>query len=210
MLRSDQMRHSQANRDFRIQKTQTQLRQALMTLLQTQHMSQISVADLTREAGITRSTFYLHYADKNEFVDQVGNELQEAFFKHVIAYTYTTEINAFPVMNLERTFAFLAESHQDYLLIDQALDGQFSTRIDHEVERLLKLFAAENDLVAVTSEPPIEMVIQYMVTSHMGFIRQWLDSGMIYSAPYMAKMLKALGEVHTPGLERLNDFFIAR
>ncbi|WP_054777231.1 hypothetical protein [Lacticaseibacillus saniviri] len=31
---------------------------------------------------------------------------------------------------------------------------------------------------------------------------------MIYSAPYMAKMLKALGEVHTPGLERLNDFLL--
>lgn len=127
----------------------------------------------------------------------------------MIAYTYTTEINAFPVMNLERTFAFLAESHQDYLLIDQALDGQFSTRIDHEVERLLKLFAAEMILWRSPVNHPLNGDSVYGDLAY-GFIRQWLDSGMIYSAPYMAKMLKALGEVHTPGLERLNDFFIAR
>jgi AcrR family transcriptional regulator len=50
--------------DPRIRRTREQLQQALAALLQTHDFEQLSVQDITAEAGVNRATFYAHYPDK--------------------------------------------------------------------------------------------------------------------------------------------------
>lgn len=63
------------NEDVRVLKTKEALMEALVTLLKTKSLDTISVRDLTREANVSRSTFYRNYLDKLDFLEQTMNTL---------------------------------------------------------------------------------------------------------------------------------------
>lgn len=58
-----------ANRSVRM--TEQRLYQALITLLQQKSLREITVRELTELAGISRGTFYFHYADIYALMDQM-------------------------------------------------------------------------------------------------------------------------------------------
>ncbi len=61
---------SKASKDF--------LRQALLRLLETQELSEITVAQLCKEAGVNRSTFYAHYENINDVLEELEDEMDNA------------------------------------------------------------------------------------------------------------------------------------
>lgn len=52
--------------DRRVQKTQQSLRNALIALILEKHYDTISVQDIIERANVGRSTFYLHFRDKED------------------------------------------------------------------------------------------------------------------------------------------------
>lgn len=52
--------------DRRVARTRNLLGDALMSLLQERNFEEISVQDVLNRAGVGRSTFYVHYRDKND------------------------------------------------------------------------------------------------------------------------------------------------
>ena len=62
-------RQRDANRSVRM--TKQRLYQALITLLQQKSLREITVRELTELAGISRGTFYFHYADIYALMDQL-------------------------------------------------------------------------------------------------------------------------------------------
>lgn len=54
--------------------TKTDLKGALTRLLREKDFEAISVSDIAREAGVNRGTFYLHYVDKFDMMDQLIDE----------------------------------------------------------------------------------------------------------------------------------------
>ena len=61
--------------DKRITRTKEQFRQALAALLDQRPFEQITVKALCDQAGITRITFYAHYADKYELAEDMFQEM---------------------------------------------------------------------------------------------------------------------------------------
>ncbi len=57
------------SQDRRIARTRTQLWQALFALLQEKHWQDINVSQICRRANIARSSFYLHFQNKQELLD---------------------------------------------------------------------------------------------------------------------------------------------
>lgn len=51
--------------------TEPRIRAALTELLAERELGAISVSDITRRAGINRGTFYAHYVDKHDLVQQL-------------------------------------------------------------------------------------------------------------------------------------------
>lgn len=52
--------------DRRVRRTQAALQGALTELIKDQDLSRVSVADVVKQAGVSRSTFYDHYRDVHE------------------------------------------------------------------------------------------------------------------------------------------------
>lgn len=62
--------------DRRILRSQRALREALVAELnEGTDIARVSVAALTERAGLTRRTFYSHYKDIPDFIEQVENSL---------------------------------------------------------------------------------------------------------------------------------------
>ena len=55
--------------------TRDKLKNALTILLNEKSLNDISVSELTKEASINRGTFYLHYDDKMDLVDNLVEEI---------------------------------------------------------------------------------------------------------------------------------------
>jgi AcrR family transcriptional regulator len=74
--------------------TKAAITKALVHVGTTKALTQITVSDITRASSISRGTFYLHYLDKNDLVDQL-----ESYFIDRLQYLLTTEIDG--TMNYE-------------------------------------------------------------------------------------------------------------
>lgn len=61
--------------DPRVVRTRTQLANALMALVEEESYAGLSVQDVTRRAGINRSTFYLHYSGLEELLEDCARTL---------------------------------------------------------------------------------------------------------------------------------------
>ena len=57
--------------DLRIMKTQEQLQNALLELLETKELKEITVKEICDKAGISRNAFYQHYGYKEDLYDQM-------------------------------------------------------------------------------------------------------------------------------------------
>jgi AcrR family transcriptional regulator len=75
--------------------TKAAITAALVQVGTTKALAQITVSDITRTSGISRGTFYLHYLDKNDLVNQL-----ESYFIDRLQHLLATEING--TMNYEK------------------------------------------------------------------------------------------------------------
>lgn len=95
--------------DLRIERTYTSLTQAFTELLELYPYDQITVAQLCEKAPIRRTTFYKHFADKDEFfaffVVHMRDEFQERCAGSAQAHIQPENL---PGM-LEQTIGFLLE-----------------------------------------------------------------------------------------------------
>ena len=60
--------------DRRIRKSQQAIRQAFIDLLHKQELEQITVQQISDLADVNRSTFYTHYIDKYDLLEQMEDE----------------------------------------------------------------------------------------------------------------------------------------
>lgn len=61
-------------KDLRVIKTRASINKAFMTLFFEKDFDSISIKEITEQAQVGRKTFYLHYIDKYDLLDQVVSE----------------------------------------------------------------------------------------------------------------------------------------
>jgi len=69
--------------DRRVKYTKTMLKDALVQLMQKQHISGISVKSLCDIADINRSTFYTHYTDQYDLLRHIEEEVMDNLKLHL-------------------------------------------------------------------------------------------------------------------------------
>ena len=159
--------------DRRILRTRNLLGDALVALLQKRKFDEITVQDVLDRAGVGRSTFYVHYRDKNDlFLSDV-----EDFFE--LCSSLLKKHNAPPerLLPVHEIFAHIREMREFYLAVVrsgmmtdvQALGrGVFARSIEE------RLRAA-----GVKLEPLQRSAKAYALAgSFFSLLDWWLDKGM--------------------------------
>ena len=68
-------------KQLQVQETKEMLKQGLLTLLQSQDFSEISVTDIIEVSQTSRRTFYRHFRNKRALLDYYLQELMKEYFR---------------------------------------------------------------------------------------------------------------------------------
>ncbi len=177
--------------DPRIIRTQNLLRSALLVLISQKGYDAITVQDITEQATLNRSTFYLHYQDKEDLMQTM---IKEVFveIQDIPRQKPQQESN---VTYIERLYTHLFQhvyQHQDFykVIFQERSVASFTQQIQTHIEELgLKWMAVRRwEQVQI----PPELFISFIGSGFMGMIRWWISNDYPYPPDYMAQKFMRL------------------
>ncbi len=95
--------------DRRVRKTRAALKSSLTTLLQKKNVKDISVKELTDLADVNRGTFYLHYKDVFDLLEQSENDLLNELH-HVADEISAETVRSNPTLFFEKVYTLCSEN----------------------------------------------------------------------------------------------------
>lgn len=187
--------------DERVIKTKKLIKIALSELIQEKGFDHVSITDLTQRANINRGTFYLHYQDKYDLLEKFENEVlddintnAENFIKSIkdidfLGEDFSNEIKPF----INKVFTYIKEN---YIIMKVILGPKSDMRFQNKIKKALNILLTEkgwdNYFDSQNTFVSKNYFISYLVSAHIGVIRQWIDSGMNESAENMAEMISKM------------------
>lgn len=175
------------NLDKRIIKTKNLLKKSFLQLLQEENFDDISITSIVERAKISRVTFYNHYDNKenllNEIIDDVITDFINAFqepyqsFKNFnLKDVKTTSLRVFDHVYHNAPF-YKAIVHSYLLTI-------FSSQLTLAIKKL-----GETDFRVSDSKINHELYTTYLAYAITGLIIEWVKDDMKYSPSYMSEQL---------------------
>ena len=176
--------------DRRVRKTKKQLQQGLTALLKQKNINEISVRELSELIDINRGTFYLHYRDVYDMLDQIEQGMFEEFHE-LLSRRPADEMDGKPLPVLIDVFRFTAENKEMCLaLLGRNGDIGFVDRLRDVVkDRCL------DDWMAVfrgNQARNLEYFYSFIVSGCIGLLQNWLESGMRESPEEMAALAEQM------------------
>ena len=183
--------HKEARRDDRrVRRTRAQLRKALAELLQEKSADVLSVTELTSRADLNRGTFYCHYKDIYDMLDQLEAETLEEF---------SALMDSYPAVRLREGLRPILEDV--FLFIQRNLDLAASAMNlwgrSSFLERLKALLRDKvardwSDLYHFSGDVQREHCLNFLVGGIIGLVQSWLEGGGRETPQEMAALAEAL------------------
>ncbi|KRL27361.1 TetR family transcriptional regulator [Limosilactobacillus frumenti DSM 13145] len=182
--------------DPRVVKTRTNLRKALVYLMRREKIEDISVQKITETANITRGTFYLHYKDKQDFIESAISHILDEFFDQVMVDSEDLSFekgHTVQVFSLQKAFQYI-EGEAD--LFDVLLNnkqnnffyGQLYDRLSERLANYYRQIASPTEQLEV----PLNLQISFIDSAFLGLVSHWLQDGMIYTPRYMTTSVQKM------------------
>lgn len=176
--------------DRRIRKTKNALRNGLTELMKEKSFKDISVKELTEKVDINRGTFYLHYRDIFDMVEQIELEIYEEF--QVVLESHAPQtLNGQPLPLLEDIFEYLRNNSDICtVLLSNNGDIAFMEQIKDLIRQ--KCFNDWTALFDKKKSAKFEYFYNYMLSGCLGLFTSWLLNGLEESPKEMALITEAL------------------
>lgn len=189
------------NNDLRVKKTQRALMDSFLELLKTKNFSQITVQDLCDRAMVRRSTFYRHYSDKYDLLNQVlanfFNSLHESHLDNLLVKEPKTYFE-----NMVReTLYFLIENRD-------TIQSVFTIAYYDEITRIVynQLYKGVERQVnfdirhGIRFNIDLEVYMEFMAGGILRIIYAWLKEGQKRSVEDLTrevvKIINGIRETH--------------
>lgn len=179
--------------DRRIQRTEHQLREALISLILEKGYDAITVQDILDRANMGRSTFYAHYRDKEDLLLSGFQALYDTFQKE---YRQAAPADTDPAQagkDLSLFFFRHASSHQNLF---KAMIGEQGGKVVLEhAQKNLTQFIRDHLVTQLTSRQknlPVDLLAHYIASSYLSVLSWWLDHDIPYTADQMDAIYQQL------------------
>ena len=170
--------------DRRSQRTRHLLGAALVELIREKDYGTITVTDIIERANVGRSTFYVHYRDKDAlFVGELDRVI-EILSQRIPGQE---EIPFFPSLGLFRHVGEEFELYKSLLwtpgidLLIKHLQKSISQRVEQGLQNSGRKF-----------EIPHPVLASFIAGSFLTLLKWWLENKMIYSAEQMDETFRKL------------------
>lgn len=192
--------------DRRSRRSQCALREALcQQLAEGEELSRITVAALTDRAGLTRRTFYSHYRDIPDFIEQVERQLLEEIRARVadisagtLAEVYRNIDDIEPAAGSVELLRYLRDNHELVgSLLGPGGDPAFIKKLvdlaREAVSGRMQMGIAPHALGVF-----FDYYLSYVVAAEVGVVQRWFETGLAESPETMARTMTVLAFVR-PG-----------
>lgn len=182
--------------DQRVRLTRKLLQDALVALMQEQHISKISIRALCEVAGINRSTFYAHYTDQYDLLDKMEQEVldnlnnylskQDLDENHPLSVQVLIKVLDYAKENVELFKALLSENcdysfQKDLMELAQVISSQQNQSFDERTQEYIKTFG---------------------LTGTISMLQQWLHGEMDETPAQMAEFIIQIVYYGISGLKK--------
>lgn len=156
--------------DRRIRRTKALLKTALARLLEEKSLNKITVKELVEEADINRSTFYLHYNDIYDLIDEIKKNILTEITSYMTegALIYPDDARS----SINELFAYIYKNQAlAKVLLGPNGDSDFILLLENIVETYcIKNFMKNT---SVTSPDKLRYICSFCVTGFLGVVKDW-------------------------------------
>ena len=177
-------------KDRRARKTRQILRSALLASLREKRYEDISVQDIIERADVARSTFYVHYVDKDDLLTGRHGIFAENLEQQMQAHAGDEHASAFS----SRAWFHHIQAQGDILKViakDSAMELAMKTLrgiIYDSVQHGMQAHAQPGRDTSV----PLPLVMDYLADTLMTLIKWWFKDGMKRTPEQMDEMFQQL------------------
>lgn len=157
--------------DLRVRKTKEAIRSAFTTMICEMDYEQITVKELTQRAQINRKTFYLHYTDLDELLEELQEEIAEHFICRKVSYSSMKDIR-----DLIRLF-FEHAANMPLLHERLMCSGSYHPIWEKINTRIMEYRRETNRGVFGLNEYSESLVFAYYGANSTLLYRQWVADG---------------------------------
>lgn len=162
--------------DRRIRKTQSALKAALAQLMEKKRVKDISVRELTDLADVNRGTFYLHYKDVFDLLEQSENDLLSELHETISEFDENTVSND-PTRIFEGVYNLCKENANFVrILIGENGDIKFLNRLKELVRE--KCLTDWSIIVRKQGINQFDSYYAFVVGGCISLLQYWFSSGM--------------------------------
>ena len=172
----------------RVMITKRMLKDSMMKILREKELDMISVAELCREAGVNRATFYRHYEIPRDVVTEIQRDLYEELKQHISMPKSPENIHSV----LEKLCAFL-NGHRELIriFIRNNSDMDFINFMNEIYSEVAKEYSHTNVLKKLSQED-IQFLTLYNAGGSYFVIKNWIMGSIRKSPEEMADYVYSL------------------
>jgi AcrR family transcriptional regulator len=189
--------------DRRVIRTRRLLRDALFALVLEKGFDAVTIEEITERADLGRTTFYLHYRDKEDLLMQSISELVEDLIErmsHLPQDEWVLEItasSATPSPAILLPFQHVAAHARLYRII---LRGEGTYTVSRRLREIIvqasgaivEVLLGKERIASLNPQVPLEVFLNYLAGAWIGLITWWLENEMPYSQEQMALMFQKM------------------
>ncbi|MDT8860248.1 TetR family transcriptional regulator C-terminal domain-containing protein [Alkalihalobacillus sp. MEB130] len=174
--------------DRRIKYTRLALKESFIKLMQEKPVTKITIKEVCELADINRSTFYSHYADLYDLLNQIEDEIIEDLNQTLSAYNYTKNEEA--IQMTEKLLEYLVKNRESsQTLFSEHGNPAFQKKVMMLAHRhLIKFFISD----ATTLPFNAEYLSIYIANGSIHVIQHWLKNGLKESPKEIAELVISL------------------
>jgi AcrR family transcriptional regulator len=177
--------------DRRVRRTQKSLGDALIALALEKDFDEITIQEITDRADIGYRTFFRHYADKDELLNDVLSfvklEMRELMSPPPLQFFTDPNLQVDELPNTRVLFEHVQENSNLYRVLLFSNRGLVQPLKEFAVQEFKAHYGTffETDI-------PFEIITNHMISSIITLLRWWLDNDMCYSPEEMGDISNRL------------------
>lgn len=160
--------------DRRAAKTRNRIADAIMNLRRDGTFDHLTVGELTAAAGISRSTFYAHFASLSDYLERSFGNMVEG---HARAAAQSSAARN-PLLTVTSILAHVAAAPNHVAAISSS---KYRPSMLAEGERRLALIIDERlrEIRPELASAGRNAVATFVASGFIGLLRNWMESGMV-------------------------------
>lgn len=183
-------RMKQKKMDRRVKYTLRALKEAMIELLQEEHISKISVVALCELADVNRSTFYAHFQDQYDLLQYITEEALKDIQSHLQDLNRNWDADR-TAQALNQILDYVKENADVFKAL---LSDNCDPDIQHKVMSMTEIVSIKD--YQELDERTKNYVLSFQLTGCISILHKWLNDGTPETTEEMSNLiLKLTGKI---------------